>query len=196
MTSPSIAPPKGATFVAPFFNSCDTILIMKLVILRGLPGCGKSTIAEELSNKLNSQVIYGDSFKREFMIANSDFKNEEVYLYSYDKITEEIERYFDQKEKLVVVDELFDNKEFVGRVKSFCKESNIEIFWFYIQRDFEKLLETEHQRERKIKNTIEDFKSLQNSLDKIKNEEEVFVDNNNDIKDSVEFILKNLENKL
>ncbi len=169
---------------------------MKLVILRGLPGCGKTTIAEKLSEKLDGKVIYGDSFKREFMATNINFKNEDVFRYAHNKIFNEIEKYFNQKEKIVVAEELFDNKEFVERIKSFCEENNIEIFWFYIQRDLEKLLEIEDKRERKIKNTIEDFDNLQNSLNEIKNEGEIIIDNNGIIEDCVDFILKNLENKV
>lgn len=166
---------------------------MKLIILRGLPGSGKSTIAEKLSDKLGGKVIYGDSFKREFMSANTDFKNEEVFEYSHNKIFNEIEKYFSQKEKLVIVEELFDNKEFVEKIKVFCKENNIEIFWFYIKRDLEKLLEIENKRERKIKNTIEDFKKLKKDIENIKNSEEFIVVNDKSIEDSVKSILENLK---
>ena len=166
---------------------------MKLIILRGLPGCGKSTIAEKLYESLDSKVVYSDSFKREFIESNSSFENKDVYRYAHDKVLGEIEKYFNQKEKLVIVEELFEDKNFVEKIKIFCKENNIEISWFYIKRDLEKLLEIESSRKRKTKNTIEDFKKLQNSLDEIKNEGEIVVDNNGSIENSVNFILKSLE---
>ena len=166
----------------------------KLIILRGLPGCGKSIIAEKLSEKLNSMVIYGDSFKREFMISNIDFKNKDVYEYAHNKILKELKKMFAKGKELVIIEELFENKNFVNSLKDFCDKNEVEIQWFYIQRDLEKLLEIENKRERKIKNTIKDFKKLQKDLEDIKNEGEIIVDNNGDLNDTINFVLKNLEN--
>ena len=166
---------------------------MKLIILRGLPGCGKSTIAEKLSKKFDSKVIYGDSFKLECLKRNNNFK--EACEYSYEKIFEEVKKYFNQKEEILIIEELFFDKDLVEKIKDFCKENNIKIFWFYIQKDLEKLLEIENKRERSKKNTTEDFKNIQKDLDSIKNEGEIIVDNNGSLEDSINFILKSLENK-
>ena len=168
---------------------------MKLIILRGLPGCGKSTIAEYLSKKLGCDVIYGDFFKREFVKNNTNFKSEDIYNYAHNKILEELENAFNEKKEVLIIEELFENKNFVEDVKSFCNKNKIEIKWFYIQRDLEKLLETENNRERKVKNTLDDFKKLKEDLDSIKNEWEIKVDNNGIIEESVSFILEKLQNK-
>ncbi|MDD2935400.1 MAG: AAA family ATPase [Candidatus Pacebacteria bacterium] len=163
---------------------------MKLIILRGLPGCGKSTIAEILSENLECSVVYGDFFKREFLVKNKNFQ--EACEYSYKKIFEEVEKYAEKKEEVVIIEELFDNKEFVERIKNFCRENNIQIYWFYIKRELEKLLEVEQKRDRKIKNTVDDFKKLQDSLNEIKNEGEIVVDNNGNIEESINFVLNKI----
>ena len=89
---------------------------MKLVILRGLPGCGKSTIAEKLSKKLNCRVIHGDVFKLEFLKKNNDFKKAREY--SQTRILEEIKKYFRQKEKLIIAEELFYSKELIKKMST------------------------------------------------------------------------------
>ncbi|MBU4536787.1 zeta toxin family protein [Patescibacteria group bacterium] len=141
---------------------------MKLIILRGLPGCGKSIIAEKLGEKLDNPVIHGDFFKREYMKNNSDFKNSDVYQYSYNKIFEKIKDLFKSGEKFLIVEELFNDKDLVEKIKDHCLENNIEIKSFFIQRDLEKLLALEEVRGRKIKNTQEDFKKLEKEIKDIK----------------------------
>ena len=165
---------------------------MKLIILRGLPGCGKSTIVEELSKKLGCDVVYGDSFKRDFMNNNINFKNEDIYNYAHRKILEELENYFNERKEILIIEELFENKNFVEKLKQFCDKNKIEIKWFFIKRDLEKLLEVEDKRDRKIKNKLEDFKELEKCLDDLNNEGEIKIDNNGVIENSVNFILNKI----
>ena len=126
------------------------------------------------------------------MKQNVDFKNEEVYQYSYKKILENIKELFDKGDKTVIIEELFNDKNLVQKIKEFCDENNIEINWFYIERDLDKLLEIESKRERVIKNTKEDFEKLEKELDEVGIENEITIDNNRTIKDSVESILEKI----
>ncbi len=167
------------------------INIMRLITLRGLPGCGKSVIAKKLGEKLNVEVIKGDFFKLEFMKNSSSFK--EACSFAYDKIFEKIKELFDKRNKIIIVEELFNDKDLFEKIKVFCLESNIEIVSFYIDRDLEKLLEVENKRERKIKNSKEDFEKLKKEIKEIKIENEVVIDNNGIIENTVDFIIDNLK---
>ncbi|MBU1046682.1 hypothetical protein KKH36_02800 [Patescibacteria group bacterium] len=170
----------------------DTIIDMKLIILRGLPGCGKSVIAEKLGEKLDNPVIYGDFFKREYMKDNPEFVNKDVYQYSYDKIFEKIKDLFESGEETVIVEELFNDVDLLGKIENFCRENIIEIKAFFIQRDLEKLLELEETRGRKVKNTKEDFGKLEKEIRDNEIEGEIIMDNNKTLEGSVEFVLKNI----
>lgn len=160
---------------------------MKLIILRGLPGSGKSVIAGKLGEQLNKSVVSGDVFKLEFMKNNCDFK--EACQLACAKVFEKIKELFNERNKIIIIEELFHNRDFFNKIKNFCEKNNIEIKSFYIKRDLDKLLEVEKNRERKIKNTKEDFEKLKKELDEIKIENEVIIDNNNGVEDSVKFIL-------
>ena len=163
---------------------------MQLIILRGLPGCGKSVITEKLEERCNSSVIFGDTFKRSFMNQNPGSENKEIYQYAYDKIFEKIKELFEGGNEIVIVEELFNDRSLVEKIQSFCKERQIEIKSFFIERDLEKLLEVERNRERKIKNTREDFEKLEQEMKRIEIEGEFIVGNNGTIENSVDFILK------
>jgi len=165
---------------------------MKLIILRGLPGCGKSTIAEKLKERLNIPVVFGDTFKRNFMKQNSNSENEDVFQYAYDKIFKKIKELFEIGEEIVIVEELFNDKDLIQQIQSFCKEKDIEVKSFLIKRDLEKLLEVEEGRERKIKNTKEDFENLRKELEDVNIENEIVVNNNGVIEDSVYFVLEKI----
>ncbi|MCK5285638.1 MAG: AAA family ATPase [Candidatus Pacebacteria bacterium] len=165
---------------------------MELIILRGLPGCGKSTIAEKLGGRLDAPVVFGDFFKREFMKSNSSFENKEMYQYSYIKIFEKIKELFENGNKRIITEELFNDKNLVDKIKEFCKENNINIKSFFIERDIEKLLEIEESRERKIKNTKVDFEKLEKEIIEIEIEDEIILNNNKKIEGSLEFILSKI----
>ncbi|MEI8339388.1 MAG: AAA family ATPase [bacterium] len=152
---------------------------MKLIILRGLPGCGKTTLANKIGLEAGAPIIHGDDFKLEYMKIERDFKK--ALQYSYDKITENIKEYISKDEKVVVVEELFNDQTLVNNIIQISKENNIDTHWFRIKRDLDKLLETEAKRERKVKNTLEDFQKLEKELDNIIIEGEVVLENNSNI---------------
>jgi adenylate kinase family enzyme len=154
---------------------------MKLIILRGLPGCGKTTLANKIGQEAGAPVIHGDDFKLEYMRIERDFKK--ALQYSYDKILENIKSYISNDEKVVVVEELFNDQNLVNNILQVCKEHNIDTHWFRVKRDLDKLLETEAKRDRKIKNTLEDFQKLEQELDSIKIDNETILENNSAIEE-------------
>ena len=163
-------------------------LNMKLIILRGLPGVGKSVIADKLAEKLNnSTVIHVDDFKVECRKKHKDYNFGDVCKYSYEKTLQKLSSC--SSEEVIIIEEIFDNKDFVNNKIKFCKENNIESYWFHLKRDIKKLLEVENKRKRKIKNTLDDFETLQNNINKVKIANEKTILNNGDIDNSVNAIL-------
>ncbi|MCK4918598.1 MAG: AAA family ATPase [Candidatus Pacebacteria bacterium] len=163
---------------------------MQLIILRGLPGCGKSVIADKLGLYFNNEVVHGDNFKLRYLENNSDFKK--ALEFSYDKIFKKIKELFENGSEIIVVEELFNNKNLIDKIYNFCKEKEIEIKSFYVKRDLEKLLEVENNRNRKIKNTKKDFEKLEYEIKEIGIENEIIIDNNGTIESSVEIILEKI----
>jgi len=163
---------------------------MKLIILRGLPGCGKSTIAKKLGENLNSDVVNGDVFKLESLEKNKSF--EEALLYSYKKIFKKIKMFFAEEKEFIIVEELFYDKNLIDKIKDFCEQNNVKIYWFFIGRNIKEILEVEKNRDRKIKNSEGDFEKLKQKLEDVKIKDEVFINNNEEIDKSVKLILEKI----
>jgi len=164
---------------------------MKLIMLRGLPGCGKSTIAEKLENDFNVKVVYGDVFKREFIENNIDYKNKDAYEYSYVKIFETINTLFNSGEKIIICEELFNSEKLINKIVKYCAKNEIELVSFIIERNIDLLLKNEHLKDRKIKNTKEDFVKIKSELNNVHIKNETVVNNKTTINDATMLIARN-----
>lgn len=149
---------------------------MKLIFIRGLPGTGKTAVAEILKRELaNSEVISVDNFKLASLKNGDNFESAKNFAYTQ-TIRRLYELYLMGKE-FVIIDELICEKEFLGKLFSFINETNSEFISFRILRKLKFILEVEKTRNRKIKNTIDDFDKLKKDIEKLKIPNEVLIAN-------------------
>ena len=163
-----------------------------LILLAGLPGSGKTTIADALAERLNWKVVHVDEFKRELMKKdpNANFLKEIVPA-SYQEVMRKL---IERKESELVVEELCNDRKFVEDVQDFCKKNGIGCRWFKIIRDKETILHinVHNTRERTVVNSPEIIDMLERQLEEIKIDGEVDIYNRT-IDQSVDEILSKLE---
>jgi len=160
-----------------------------IIFIRGLPGSGKTTISNLLAEKLQWQVIHADEFKKELMKQNPEANFiQEIVPGSYKKTIEKLQEY---KDKNVIVEEVFRNKEFVQSVLDFCNQNCIHYKWFKIIHDETLLLQVYDERTRKVKMTKELYDLFKRQMNEIKIEGEIDIYNIS-IEDSVNSIVSNL----
>jgi broad-specificity NMP kinase len=142
---------------------------MKLIIIRGIPGTGKTTLAHSLENKLkNSEVIHLD-----------DIYTKKSGKKDYEKINKKLESF--SKKDYVIIEGLIYDKDFFIKLKKFEEK-----YYFRLKRKISDLLKIPS---RKIRNSKEDFLKLKIELDKINIQKEYTIYNNN-LEISVNEILK------
>ncbi len=158
---------------------------MKIIVLRGLPGSGKGTVAESLKPLVGAvEVIEADNYKREYRRSNPGTPFLEALDYCYKKTLERLEELSKEGQaETVIVEELFNDGEFVKAVQDFAERNNVPIFWFYVRREMEQLLKVENERKREIKNPREVLEELQKEIEDIRIDGEVTIDNNGPMED-------------
>lgn len=161
------------------------------VFIRGLPGVGKTSIANSLAEKLQWKVISIDAFKKQLMneLPNADFVSEIVPA-SYQKGFEILEKYIDEN---VIIEEVFRNKEFVEKILIFCQQNNIPFQWFKIIRDKRLLQEVNSERKRTIKNDLEILNMFEEQINRIDIKNEVEIKNTASVEEVVKEIIQNLK---
>ncbi len=159
-----------------------------IIFLRGLPGSGKTTIANLLSDKKGWKVISIDEYKKEIMkeYPEAHFITEIVPL-SYKRALEEIDKVTGD----VIVEEILRNKDFVEQLNELNKTKKVETKWFKIVRNMEDIVKTNAERKRKVKPTSETLIKMNEQLNSIVIEGEIVI-NNESPEDSVEKILSSL----
>lgn len=161
---------------------------MKLIILRGLPGSGKSELSNRIAKKLkNSKVICVDELKIKFK--NKGFSWTDSRKKSYDLTIKKIKTHNKNKISYLIIEEILCDKIFY---KSLKKSSKNKKYWFLIERNFEDLLKVEEERKREIKNSLRDLKYLDKEIKKIKIPNEIVIDNK-EIEKSVNEIIKKVK---
>lgn len=160
-----------------------------ILFLRGLPGTGKTTIANVLAAQLQWDVVHVDALKKEYMEAHpgADFRTVVVPA-SYDKALEVLQGY---TFKNVIVEEVFRDEAFVRRVLDFCDQNNVQYQWFKIIRDKEHLLEVNDERRRAIQNNPAILDSMERKMNAIVLEGEIDI-HNQTLEDSVQKILETI----
>ncbi len=143
----------------------------KLIILRGLPGCGKTTIAKHLQKTLpDSLHIEVDKLKQKYIKEHKHrIKNSREYAY---KETITLLSKINKKVKHVIIDEIGCDKDFIVQLQDTITNKNIQTKWFFIDRPTKELIEIENKRKKWIKNSKQDFKKLKKEIlsQKIKNQ--------------------------
>ncbi len=157
-----------------------------IIFLRGLPGCGKTTIADNLVEKLKWEVLHVDDIKGELMKQKPQASFvEEIVPASYKLALERLQSY---QTKNVIVEEMFRNKDFVQQVLDFCHNNNIKYQWFKIWRDKKLINQVNDERKRKVKNTPKVIEMMEQQINNIKIAGEVEVENK-DIAESIDLIV-------
>jgi shikimate kinase len=160
-----------------------------IIFLRGLPGSGKTTIAKELAEKLNTELISIDKYKKELMSEKPEANFvKEIVPESYKRALLELKN----KKDNLIVEEVFRNKEFVSNIEELCNQENINAIWFKITRTMEDIITTNNERKRGIKNTPEVLEMMNTQLNEIKIKNEIEIKNVS-IDESVDTILKTIQ---
>jgi len=148
---------------------------MKIIFIRGLPGTGKTVIAEILKKIfIDSEIICVDKFKIQAIKKEKNFeKSLEI---SHKKTLEKLNLL---NKEYVIVEELICDKDFYNDLNNFVNKTKSHAYWFRLLRPLEKLLEVEKGRKRKIKNNKEDFDKLKRDIKSCKIENEHLIKNNN-----------------
>ena len=125
---------------------------MKLIVIRGNSGSGKTVITDTLAEKLGSEKIHIDYLKGVIM-GDSQVKNkpivwDDIYKEAMMEALALLEKMKSEGAPLVIMEELFYNKKFTEELNKYCVDNNIEVQWFRIEREKEKLLRgRNHQKE-------------------------------------------------
>lgn len=164
---------------------------MHLILIRGLPGSGKSIIADKLHQKLEySKVIHIDDFKKQYLQTSSDF--EAAKIFAYEKTQLFLKEFVNSKIKIIILEELFYESNFVNQIKKTAP--NYILIPIRIIRPMSELLEIDSKRNRKIKNTEQDFINIQEGMLKIKFDSEIIIQNSLsvDIQDLIEGLISQI----
>lgn len=138
---------------------------MKLIILRGLPGTGKTIIAKILKKIFfNSEIISIDKLKIQALKSKYSFLKANKI--GFEKSMQELSKLSKTKE-VIILEEIICNKKFYHELNNFIKDMECELYWFRITRKLNHLLAVESKRKRKIKNTKKDFLNLKKEIEMI-----------------------------
>ena len=149
-------------------------------MLQGLPGCGKSAIAKNLMEKLsNPKYIEVDKFKLKAISEGKTWA--ESQRIAYRESLDLIDKYNSEGIDYLILDELFSSNEFISMLNRYSLEKELVAYWFKIDRPMEELLEIEKRRQRRIKNSIQDFLNLQRAIDKIRVKNQFHIKNSQTI---------------
>ena len=154
---------------------------MKAIIIRGVPGTGKTAIATQLTNLLpNTEMISVDEFKKElqdkYENLGSDI-NTELEHEAYKLTIKELKKILKKNPDYVIVEDLIYSEAFFAMLIDFFDEHQIQDYWFRIKRKLKHLMKEENIRVRPIKNTKKDFEELKQSIDNLKIEGEFLIFN-------------------
>ena len=103
-------------------NITSTILI---VIVCGLPGVGKTTIAKNLAPLIDASILSTDKIRKE-LISNPTYQKEERVLI-YDVMIL-LAKYLQQADRNCILDATFNKEDFRNQVKNKLKVSEDQFF--------------------------------------------------------------------
>ena len=164
---------------------------MKLIVLRGIPGTGKSAVASIIQSKISrTEILAVDQFKVAAMKEGLNFK--QAIQVSYKKGIERLkELNHSEDADFVILEEILCDKNFFVAIQKLVEENGITTYWFKLERSFDLLLEVEKGRTRKVKNSLLDLQNLKKEVDAIQIQgEETLI--NEDLKLTVQQILDSL----
>ncbi|BAT70833.1 conserved hypothetical protein [Thermosulfidibacter takaii ABI70S6] len=175
-----------------------------VIVIFGLVGSGKSTVAQALSEKLNGEVFNSDVVRKEmaglkpFESAKSDF-TQGIYTQEFtDKVYEELAKRAIEtvkKGKIAILDATFKSKNYRTLLRKLCSEKNIPVKFFYLDVPEEEIKKRLEKREKEKTVSDADFNiylKMKNSFDPIENDV-IMIDGTATPERVAEIILKKLK---
>ena len=151
---------------------------MKVIVIRGLPGVGKSLVSKILKEIfLGCEIICVDKFKVKAMKDGKNF--DESKKFAYEQALKKLDSLYKKDKNYVILDEMICNKDFYNQLNNFIKITKSYAYWFRVMRPIEKLLEIESNRKRKIKNNLKDFIKLRKDVEACRIKDEYCIKNDN-----------------
>lgn len=170
---------------------------MKLIILRGLPGSGKTELSNRLASELGAVVVHVDSLKLDIRQEFPGMSRSEIREKAYGRTIQKLKELKENDVSIVICEELMCDATFVNRLEGFCRDYRVESSWLRIDRSIEKLLELENSQERssrEVRNSEENLEKLDQEIKAIKIPEEVVIDNNGEWTETLTEIKRSLNN--
>lgn len=109
----------------------------KIILLAGLPGVGKSTISQKISEKIWAKVLDLDDFKKidvdPAFVANQIDPPDIRWGY-YEKALKHAFSLFETTNiPVIIMDEVFHLKELREKLECLCIEKEIQVFWIEVK---------------------------------------------------------------
>lgn len=164
---------------------------MKLIVIRGPAGCGKTEIANRLAATLKAEVLHVDWLKTALRQADADATWPEIRSRAYVLAVERLQESEKTGVVAVVLEELLTDASFVRALQEFCVANGVEARWFRIRRPMEEMLAVENSSERTarpVRNSREDLEEMERGLDATAVSGEVVIENDASIAAAVERI--------
>jgi len=112
----------------------------KLFLLAGLPGVGKSTVAQAMIKKLNAHNVDIDDFKKLVVDPNAVTKEidppETRWLY-YQHAIQHVVGLFEQGVTTVIMDEVFHLHTLRSQVENVCAKHGVRVHWIEVRCSYE-----------------------------------------------------------
>ena len=95
---------------------------MKLIFIRGVPGTGKTFIANKIKKILNnSEIICVDEFKLEAMSGGANFSK--ALEIAYEKAIRKLYYFYEKNKDYIILEEIINNKFFFKRLYEFSNNT-------------------------------------------------------------------------
>lgn len=115
----------------------------QIILISGMPGVGKSTIAREIVRRTGGIGMDVDEFK--IKVVDPDLVTKQIdppevrWLY-YSAMLEEVFRIFEaDKVSIVVVDEVFHLRELRRRIETACAAKGVAVLWVEVFAPYEQV---------------------------------------------------------
>ena len=172
---------------------------MKLIVIRGNSGSGKTVITDMLADRLGAEKIHIDDFKsailRDSRVEKKPVILEDICKEAMREAIALLDKMRSNGAPLVIIEELFYNREFTEYLKKYSIDNNVDVHWFRIEKEMEKIIELQESSERatrKIRNSKEDIEMMESRIRENVIEGELVIRNNGIIEDTIREFLSSL----
>ncbi len=166
-------------------------MVMRIIAIRGIAGSGKTELANRLAASIGAEVLHVDWLKSALKKKFPEKGWPEIRALAYEEALQKIEEFKLRGIEAFIIEELFIDPSFVSSLQNFCESNAIALQFIRIERNLEKLLETEKERtDRPIKNNRQNLEDMERQIHAIKIPGERIIQNNSSIEEAVHEIEK------